>query len=232
MELKTAMILAAGYGTRLLPKTQDLPKALVEVYGKPMISRVIERLSIFGIENIVVNAHHFAEQMVNYFAVNDFGVKISLNIEDKILGTGGGIKNAYEYLKDAENFLVHNVDVDSDIDFSAMFEFHTERKPLASLAVKNRDTSRPLLIDEGQNIIGRRIDGEDLDFVPAAGRINLTAFCGVHIVSSDIFGFFPDKAEFDIVDFYMELIEKGISICGFDVNNAKWSDLGKFTDLK
>jgi len=227
MELTTAMILAAGYGTRLHPKTLEVPKALVESNGQPMIRNVIEKLRDSGIKHIVVNTHHFAGQLEKYFAENNFGVNIYLSFEREILGTGGGIKNARKYLEDSENFLVHNVDVESGIDISKMVEFHVDKKPLVTLAVKDRNTTRPLLIDEKQNIIGRRINGEEFIYAKSSGKISFTAFCGVHLISAGIFELFPKDDEFDIVAFYMDLIEKGHALAGYNIQNADWKDLGK-----
>ena len=145
----------------------------------------------------------------------------------EILGTGGGIKNARKYLESSDNFLVYNVDVESGIDISKMFGFHVENNPLATLAVKNRITSRYLLIDEKQRIIGRRIKEQDLIFAEPFGEVGITAFCGVHIISARIFELFPNEAQFDIVSFYMDLIENGNRIIGYDVKDAGWEDLGK-----
>src|SRR5436309_1399840 len=123
MNLTKAMILAAGLGTRLRPLTLTSPKALVKINGVPMIEFVLKKLIEIGIKEIVINTHHFAEQIEKYFTENNFPVKINFVYEKKILGTGGGIKNASRYLKDTDDFLIHNVDILSDVDLIALYDF-------------------------------------------------------------------------------------------------------------
>ena len=161
-----AMILAAGLGTRLRPLTNDRSKALVEVAGRTLLEITLRRLASFGIQEVIVNVHHFAEMVVDYLAANkNFGMRVEISREDILLDTGGGLKNAsWFFLEDREQapepFLLHNVDVISTIDFGRMLQAHQESGALATLAVQDRKTSRFLLFDENDRLCGRRVGSE------------------------------------------------------------------------
>src|SRR5437867_10346100 len=145
-----AMILAAGLGTRLRPLTDNRPKALVELSGRTLLEITLSRLRSFGVTEVIVNVHHFADMVLNYLKSNkNFGMRIEISREDVLLDTGGGLKKAARFfLEDParldEPFLLHNVDVLSTIDFPLMLQFHKERGALAPLAVQARETPRPL----------------------------------------------------------------------------------------
>jgi mannose-1-phosphate guanylyltransferase len=163
-----AMILAAGLGTRLRPLTNDRPKALVEINGRTLLEITITRLASFGIREIIVNIHHFAEMVVEYLkSKNNFGLRIEVSREDDLLlDTGGGLKKAgWFFLADPnrldEPFLLHNVDVISNIDFYQMLRFHTENHALATLAVQSRPSSRQLLFNQNLQLVGRRVNNHD-----------------------------------------------------------------------
>ena len=163
-----AMVLAAGLGTRLRPLTDDRPKALVEVAGRTLLEITLARLRSFGIREVIINVHHFADMVVDYLKANDnFGMRIEISREDVLLDTGGGLKKAgWFFLEDSDHadepFILHNVDVISTIDLRRMVQFHTENQALATLAVQDRKTSRYLLFDEQLQLCGRRSgrDGE------------------------------------------------------------------------
>ena len=163
-----AMILAAGLGTRLRPLTNDRPKALVEINGRTLLEITVARLAAFGVHEIIVNVHHFAEMVVAYLAAKtNFGLRIEVSREDDLLlDTGGGVKKAaWFFLEDAsrldEPFLLHNVDVLSNIDFSRMLQFHQENHALATLAVQSRKSSRQLLFNDHRQLAGRRSNAND-----------------------------------------------------------------------
>lgn len=229
--LRKAMILAAGFGTRLKPLTDNTPKALVPYNGKPMIQNVIEKLKSAGINDIVVNTHYLHEQVEEFFRMNSFGVKITLSHENEILETGGGIKNAKTFLEDAGNFLVYNTDVDSDINIGLMYEHHLKHQPLATIAVKERKTSRPLLFDEKNNLAGRVIENKEYIYGKRSGGLKSSAFCGIHIISCGIFTLFPNENKFDIISFYMNMVKAGEKISGYDIEDCYWKDLGSAKNL-
>ena len=221
-----AMILAAGFGTRMKPLTDIVPKALVKVSGAPMIEPVIRRLVEYGIREIVVNTHYLSKQVEEYFAENDFGVKIFLSYEKEILGTGGGIKNAGKLLKDSDAFIVHNVDVSSEINLKELVEFHFRNSAFATLAVKRRDTRRPLVIDKQGNLIGRKSPEKTYRYRKSEGTESLAGFCGIHVISSSIFNCLSEEGFFDIFTAYFRLIKEQKRILAFDTGSSLWNDLG------
>ncbi len=155
-----AMILAAGLGTRLRPQTDDRPKALVEINGRSLLEIALTRLRSFGINDVIINLHHFAGKVVDYLQAHDnFGMRIEVSREEELLDTGGGLLKAAPFFLESgadEPFLVHNVDVLSSIDLGRMLEFHGERQALATLAVQHRDSSRQLLFDDQSRLCGRQ----------------------------------------------------------------------------
>lgn len=219
-----AMILAAGFGTRLKPITDKMPKALVEYRGGPMILYQIERLRSAGIDEIVVNAHHFSEQILDYFSKNRFGIDGCVLIEDEILGTGGGILNAREFLAGDGSFLVINVDVETDMDLGQMIIYHDEKKPLATIAVQKRKTSRYLEFDEGMRLKGRATDN--------SAQKDLYAFNGIHVISDEFFRLGLKEGFSDIIELYLKTIADGSHfVAGYDAGESLFRDLGKKENL-
>src|ERR1700691_465328 len=157
-----AMILAAGLGTRLRPLTDDRPKALVTVAGRTLLEITLNRLNAFGVREVIVNTHHYADMILEYLkANNNFGMRIEISREPILLDTGGGLKSAAWFFLDSsaslhEPFILHNVDVISTIDLGRMMRFHTKHDALATLAVQDRETSRYLLFNEQGQLCGRR----------------------------------------------------------------------------
>ena len=229
-----AMILAAGLGTRLRPLTDDRPKALVEVAGRTMLEIALTRLRDFGIRDVIVNVHHFADMVVDYLnANNNFGMRIVVSREDGLLDTGGGLKKAaWFFLEDSnlidEPFILHNVDVLSTIDFDRMMKFHTERQALATLAVQDRETSRYLLFDEQLQLCGRRAgrDG-DSELVRPSQQTHALAFSGIHVISPRLLGLMTEEGAFSIIASYLRLAAQGERILAFRADEYDWRDLGK-----
>jgi len=219
------MILAAGFGTRLKTYTESTPKALVKYHSKPMINYQIERLIKADVNEIVVNAHHHGKLLQEYFSKNDFGIKINLIIEKEILGTGGGILNAEEFLKDKEDFIVINVDVITNMNLDDMLKFHNKENPFATLAIQKRKTSRHLEFDKQKRLVGKENKASKID--------NLYAFNGIHIISNRIFENNFEVKFRGILEIYFELIQKkGETILGFDAGNCSFKDIGKIENLK
>ncbi|HVU47048.1 MAG TPA: nucleotidyltransferase family protein [Terracidiphilus sp.] len=220
------MILAAGLGTRLRPLTGDRPKALVEISGRTLLDIALARLRTFGIREVIVNVHHFADKVIDFLtAKNNFGMRIEISREDDLLDTGGGLKKAaWFFLEDGPEkntpFLLHNVDVLSTVDLAAMAQFHSERNALATLAVQNRRTSRPLLFDENGQLLGRGAGHE------SAGESAL-AFSGIHIISPRIFAKMTEVDAFSIIDTYVRLAAHGDPIAAFRADSYYWRDLGR-----
>ncbi len=226
-EVTKAMILAAGFGTRLRPLTDTIPKPLIPYNGKPMIENAISKLVSAGVNEFIINTHHHADKMAEYFESRKGPEHITLVRENEILGTGGALLNAREYLEDSGSFFLYNADVDTDADLLKMEECHLLKGALATLALKKRETSRHLIVDEGMNIIGRTENNSDVLY----HQSNISArlgFCGIHLISDRLFSVIESTGNFDIIPEYMRLISCGYMINGFDIETKKWQDLGKY----
>lgn len=225
--VKKVFILAAGFGSRLKPLTDNLPKALIPYKGKPMIENVITKLTSQGINEIVINTHHHADRMNEYFSSRRGKEDITLVYESRILGTGGALKNAEKYLVDAENFFIYNTDVDSDVDLEEFSNFHLENEGIATLCVQQRKTTRYLISDSFGKLTGRTENGKNVFYTENTNDINLRAFCGIHLINRRIFQFLPENEEnFDIIPLYMSIINQKNMIFTYDISSNFWKDLG------
>jgi NDP-sugar pyrophosphorylase family protein len=234
-----AMILAAGFGTRLRPLTNDRPKALVEVAGRTLLEVALCRLRAFGIRDVIINVHHFAD--VEYLKANgQLGMRIEISREDDLLDTGGGLKKAAYFFRAEspdEPFILHNVDVFSAIDLAKMTEFHRACGGLATLAVQQRKTSRYLLFDEQLQLCGRRTAEKGDEMARPASRTQAWAFSGIHVLSPRIFtlmdeGGRPEQQAFPIVPEYLRLAGEGQKIVGFQADAYYWRDVGTPESLR
>jgi NDP-sugar pyrophosphorylase family protein len=226
-----AMVLAAGLGTRLRPLTDTRPKALVEVNGRTLLEITLTRLRGFGVSEVIVNVHHFADMVVEYLAgKRNFGMRIEVSREDELLDTGGGLKQAAWFFLEGgsdEPFLLHNVDVISDIDLARVVEFHRSRRALATLAVQERKSSRQLLFDQEGLLCGRRFEKEDrTELVRQTEPLHPLAFCGVHVISPSMLERMTEEGAFSIIASYLRLAGDGKKIIAFRADGAYWRDLG------
>ncbi|HEY1502349.1 MAG TPA: nucleotidyltransferase family protein [Acidobacteriaceae bacterium] len=226
------MVLAAGLGTRLRPLTNDRPKALVTVAGRTLLEITLRRLRAFGIREVIVNAHHFAERIVAYLEANEnFGMHIELSIEPALLDTGGGLRNAaHFFLRDGgdEPFLLHNVDVISTINLAQMIRFHADEAALATLAVAQRESSRYLLFDRSAQLCGRKAKKDaEPEIARPAEPLEPLAFAGIHVLSPRIFETMTEQGAFSIIDAYLRLAAQGEKITAFRTDGAYWRDLGR-----
>jgi len=238
-----AMILAAGLGTRLRPLTNDRPKALVEVGGRTLLEITLRRLASFGIREVIVNVHHFADMVVEYLSKhNNFGMRVEISREEVLLDTGGGLKKAAWFFLEAggsghagkkyDSFILHNVDVISTIDLAKMVQFHQETKALATLAVQQRETSRQLLFDDHRRLCGRRKGSASAEIVCGVEPAYQWAFSGVHAISVRLLPMITEDGGFSIIDSYLRLAGQGEDILGFRADNYYWRDLGKPENVK
>jgi NDP-sugar pyrophosphorylase family protein len=240
-----AMILAAGLGTRLRPLTDHRPKALVEINGRTLLEITLTRLRTFGITELIINVHHFADQIIDYLhSHKNFDMRIEISREEILLDTGGGLKKAsWLFLEDPKNldepFLLHNVDVLSTIDFARMLQFHKEHHALATLAVQSRESSRQLLFDNHLHLRGRRIAGKDTliplfphTVIPSEARnlssapLHPLAFSGIHLISPRLLPLLTEEGIFSIIPAYLRLATQGQTILAFRADNYYWRDLG------
>lgn len=230
-----AMIFAAGMGTRLKPITDTLPKALVPIAGKTLLERVVTRLANAGFDHIVINVHHFGDKIIDFLKEkNNFGLDIQVSDErDLLLDTGGGIRKATPLLEGDEPFLVHNVDILSNVDLAAFYNEHVKRNADVSLLVSERDTQRYLLFDETENmrlkgwtnIATGQVKSPFPGFTPDGYR--KLAFAGIHVLSPRVLKLmtdYPDK--FPIMDFYLGEADK-VNIQGQCQNGMQMVDVGK-----
>lgn len=234
-----AIIFAAGLGTRLRPLTDNRPKALVEVGGKPMLEHVILRLKNAGFRHIVVNIHHFGQQILDFLEANrNFDMKIEVSDErDCLLDTGGGIKKAAAFFEAGTPFLVHNVDIMSNLNLADFYRSHCRSSSQASLLVARRETSRYLLFD-GENCLRgweNRTTGEVKSPFPDFHPADFTpyAFGGIHMISPELLSLMRDwSGKFSIIDFYLSIAAKArIAACPAP-EGLQWIDVGKPTTLR
>jgi mannose-1-phosphate guanylyltransferase len=257
-----AMILAAGLGTRLRPLTENRPKALVEINGRTLLEIALSRLRSFGVREAIINVHHFADMILDYLKTNqNFGMRIEVSREEVLLDTGGGLKKAaWFFLEDSSRsasssgdssrldvpFLLHNVDVISNIDLHRMVQFHTENRALATLAVQNRETSRYLLFNEHLQLCGRRSSGtaipgcapqfmapQNPSGTALAPEVTLQAlaFSGIHVISPLLLPMITEEGAFSIITTYLRLAAQGQKILAFRADDYYWRDLGRPADL-
>jgi NDP-sugar pyrophosphorylase family protein len=229
-----AMIFAAGVGSRLKPLTDFKPKALVEIEGKPLLFYAIKKLAAAGCTGIIVNVHHFANQIVEYLHQNDnFGIDIQISDEtDLLLDTGGGLKKASWFFSDASPFFVYNVDVISDISLDKMLDVHAKTGSMATLAVMNRQTSRYLLWDNDFFLAGWRNKEKNIDKISRhVSHYNELAFSGIQVLNPIIFSYFKhDNPVFSILDLYLD-VAKYEKIAGYNHSGDAWFDLGKYNEF-
>jgi N-acetyl-alpha-D-muramate 1-phosphate uridylyltransferase len=227
-----AMILAAGLGTRLGEMTRGMPKALVDVAGQTALERVARRLIDAGADRLIINVHHYADQIVQHVrSSGGFGVDVLFSREeDAPLETGGGLLHAAPLFRRDAPFLLHNVDVLSTIDLYALIAAHAAGGAVATLAVHER-SSRRLLRVRGGRIIGRAEAGGDVSSDDVADD-RLLAFAGIHIISPTLFELITERGAFSIMDAYVRLIGEGHTISAHDVTGAAWHEIGNPTRLQ
>jgi N-acetyl-alpha-D-muramate 1-phosphate uridylyltransferase len=230
-QITRAMILAAGLGTRFKPWTDMHPKALAPVNGKSLLQRNVEYLQRFGIRDLIVNVHHFADQILEAIRANNgWGSEIRISDEsDQVLETGGGLKKAGPWLGKGTAFLLMNVDILTDLDLFAMAEDHFRHRPLATLAVSGRASSRYFLFNDQQELCGwrnTRTGEEKWSTDPNSASLIPKAFSGIHLIEPAIFPLLHRQGKFSVVDVYLDLAASQ-RIRGFDPGPYKLIDVGK-----
>jgi NDP-sugar pyrophosphorylase family protein len=228
-----AMILAAGKGTRMLPMTENLPKALIEIQGIPLIEHTILYLKYYGITDIIVNVHHHASQIIDFIGnKKNFGLNIEFSDEsDFLLDTGGGLYKARHFFGDGQPFVLTSSDVITDLDLSEMYSSHLNKNPLVSLAVKKRKSSRDFLFDRNYSLSGwyNNVTGESRTIKDVIDPIKI-AFSTIHIIDPAIFDLVTERGKFSIIDLYLRLAVDHL-ITGFEHNKNAWHECGRFENL-
>ncbi|NQU33951.1 MAG: NTP transferase domain-containing protein [Bacteroidetes bacterium] len=224
-----AIILAAGLGSRLKHVTHDKPKALVEVGGITMLESVILKLKSQGINELLINIHHFGQSIIDFLDTrNNFGVNITISDErDLLMDTGGAILKAKKFILGNEPVLVHNVDVISNVNIKELLALHTERKSMATLCVRRRDSQRGLLFNNNNLLIGwtnlgdkkyRWVNHSYTDY-------SLFAFSGIYLINPDFVDHITQTGVFSIIDTWLD-IAKNHPISGYIDTSSIWHDLG------
>ena len=226
------MVLAAGEGRRLRPLTDKTPKALMEVGGAPMLEIVIRRLVGAGVDAVVVNAFHLADQVEAFLKGRDLGIPVSVSRESVLLDTGGGLKKAAPFFDDGRPFFLHNADVYSDLDLRVMFNAHMESGALATLAVADRPTQRHLLFDAEGRLRGRHSLKEGFAWAagPVAAPLRL-AFNGIHVISPGLLPRISEVGVFPIMSTYLRLAGEGADIRAFRMDDRYYNDIGDAAKL-
>ncbi|NDV47103.1 nucleotidyltransferase family protein [Paludibacter sp. 221] len=231
-----AMIFAAGLGTRLKPLTDSTPKALIPVAGKPLLEHVILKLKSAGFDEIIINVHHFPDMIIEFLKQNrNFGIRIEISDErDMLLDTGGGIRKAARFFDDGKPFLIHNVDILSNINLKDLYNNHVSSDSLATLVVSKRDTFRYLLFDE-ENRLKAWTNEKTGEVKPSSVKdismYNKLAFSGIQVLSPAVFDLMKNCPEkFPIMDFYLSNAESQ-KISGYIPCHYQMLDVGKLEVL-
>lgn len=221
------MLFAAGLGTRLKPFTENHPKALAVVNGKTLLERNIQYLKSFGIDELVINVHHFADQIKGYLkSQNNFGASIEISDEsEEVLETGGGLVKARKFLK-KDTFLVMNVDILTDLDIHHLIQVHKKHSPVVTLAVSERESSRKLLFEKDMWLKGWKNYSTGEQIIESDEILIERAFSGIHIIEPELFEMLPKNGKFSIMTSYMELMRSEI-IMGYDHSGGKMVDVGR-----
>ena len=224
-----AMIFSAGLGTRFKPWTDKHPKALAPVNGKSLLQRNIEYLQQYGIKDVIVNVHHFADQIIDAVEKNKgWGSNIIISDEkNEVLETGGGLLKAKDLFTPGEKFITCNVDILTDLDLGKLIAFHEKNKPLISFGVTNRKTSRYFLFDENNRLCGWRNTKTGEERIEVASDVLIQkAYSCVVIFEYDVFGLIPFTGKFSLVDVYLSLAKDHL-ILAYDHSGDRFVDVGK-----
>ncbi len=225
-----AMIFAAGFGKRLLPMTENTPKALVKVRNRPLLDWIIEYITQYGIAEIIVNTHYLHNEIVSFLARRQYSVPVKTSHENHILGTGGGLHKTSDFW-DANDFLVCNVDSLCNADLFCFGDHHRDKNCLASLMVNDRTSRSRLIVDEEGYLVGRQKDGKREILASPKGKTKEVHFCGYHLISPQIFSTMKAPVAFSIIDHYLGLLKEGIRISTWHIENAYWESVESRKEL-
>ena len=228
----TGFVFAAGLGTRLMPLTANRPKALVRCDGVPLLEQVFNKMVDAGVKRLVVNVHHFPDQIIDFLRENSFGADIVISDERAYLrDTAGGLRFAMPLLKDCRHLLIHNVDILSSLSLESLLEAHLSSGADATLAVKNRNTSRYFVFNkETMRLVGwhdHRSDARRGD-PESPGDVEM-AFSGIHLIGRKLLESIPAVEKSSITDFYLQK-RQDFKIVGYEHNSDSWEDVGKYEE--
>jgi len=229
-----AMILAAGMGTRLLPLTEHMPKALLKIQDVPLLQHCIMYFKFFGVNEIIINVHHLADRITEFLAArNNFGIRIEISHEkEELLDTGGGLFKARWFFNDDRPFFLATSDVITNLNLEQLYQYHLENKPLATLAVKRRQTTRELLFDDKYNLCGwhNNVTGETR-WARSVDHYRQIAFSTIHVIDPVLFDLVTEEGAFSMTDLYLRLA-KDHTIKGFEHDKSLWFECGRIENLE
>ncbi len=228
-----AMILAAGKGTRLKPLTFDQPKALLKIQGVPLLEHCIKYLKFFGIYDIIINVHHHADQIIDFLSrKGNFGLHIEISDErDELLETGGGLYKARWFFDDNKPFVLMSSDVITNLNLEDICAYHLLHQPLATLAVKQRSSTREFIFDQQNDLCGWRNNlTNEIRWSRPAEHFKALAFSVIHVIDPAIFELVTEKGAFSITDLYLRLAKDHV-IKGFEHNESLWFECGRIENL-
>lgn len=228
-----AMIFAAGFGTRLRPITDKTPKPLVQIKGKTLLEITIQKLIENDFDEIIINVHHLADQIISFLNEKKFNARIEISDESKqLLDTGGGLKKASWFFDDGNPFLVYNVDIVSNLDLKKIYHTHQQNEVIATLVVSKRKTSRYFIFDEEGILSGwQNVKTNEQKITRNITSINKLAFSGIQVIDPELFKFFPEAEVFSIVDLYLTT-SKLEKIKSYQHEDSHWYDVGNMEELE
>ncbi len=226
------MILAAGFGTRLKPLTDKMPKALVPLLGKPMLHHIIDKFIDSGINEIIINTHYFSEQVEEFVKRSSYKADIKLVKEETILGTGGGIFNMLRHITE-EDFFVYNTDVVCDVRLDELMKYHKLNRSVATMVMQDRETFNQVIIDSESRFCGLNLVNKGIKKIvrEPVGGSSLMAFCGIHAVNRRIISYQEEKTEYSIIDVYLNAVSGKEKIKAY-IPDIHWFDIGTIEKLK
>lgn len=233
MKKNSAMIFAAGLGTRLYPLTADKPKALVEYQGKPLLEHAIQKVINAGINHIVVNVHHLSNQIVNYLRTHTFNAQIEISDEtEQLLDTAGGLKKASHFFEQSDHILLYNVDIISSMDLTDLVQKHMQSNHLATLAVKERITTRHFIVDRNSLQLCGWDNTKTGELIWVNSTLNplYLGFSGIHVIKNELINMIPEHLKLSFTPLYLELAKKQ-PIYTYLHNQDTWKDMGKIEDF-
>ncbi|MRT93348.1 nucleotidyltransferase family protein [Ancylomarina sp. 16SWW S1-10-2] len=230
-----AMIFAAGLGTRLQHYTKNCPKALVSLNGKPLLEHCILKLKDFGVDRIVINVHHFADQIEAFLeSKNNFGMDICISDERKLLlDTGGAIKHAKSLFIPNAPILIYNVDILSSLNLNDLVSYHKKKEALATLNLRDKNTNRYLCFNKDGLLCAWKNDATKEEKIVNESHVNSNpySFSGIHIIDYKLLDLIEEEGVFSIIDLYLRLA-KNHKIAGYYDTSDLWMDLGKPEELE
>ena len=231
--IKKAMVFAAGLGTRLKPFTDNHPKALFKINGKTLLERNIEYLIKYGIDDIIINIHHFGDQIKEHVVKNNsWGIKICFSDEtNELLDTGGGLIKAADFFYDTENFILYNADILTNLPLDEMMKFHFKYNPLVTLSVSERKSSRYFLFDKDNILCGwENVNTGEMKIRLIRDEYYSKAFSGIHIVNRKLLPTRMNAEKYSITDWYLDICAQQ-KIMGYNNNSSSFIDVGKISNL-